>query len=292
MNKITTAVIPAGGLGTRFFPLTKTLRKYLLPVYDRPVLDYLIDNCIEAGLTRIIFVAAAGDTHLRHYLGENKDLQMDLTARGKETMYAQLIEPLHKRINFEVIEQPMGGPYGPAAALLQAQHLLDPNQPFVFMMGDDFLWRTDQGSDLADMIAAYHNSPAIAACMVERVATFEALQRNAAVTLAPARGHRFMQDIIEKPVIDSRPRLASIGRYILEHSVFDAIARQPVDERNGELHLSDTLRLLCREAPVLVHVMKGRQLDCGTPENWLKSNNFIAREKKRQKHLDLSRVPR
>lgn len=284
MNQITTAVIPVGGLGTRFFPLTKTLRKYLLPVYDRPVLDYLIDNCIEAGIDRIIFIAASGDIQLKHYLGENEDLRNDLCARGKEAMYTQLIEPLHKRINFVVIEQAQGGPYGPAAALLQARALLT-HESFVFMMGDDFLWRADHGSDLKEMIESYYQSGAEAACMVEKVHTFEALSRNAAVTLTSAEGWRFMKDIIEKPAVDIRPRLASIGRYIFNANIFEVIAGQPLDKRNGELHLSDTLRILCQEAPVLVHIMKGRQLDCGTPENWLRSNNFIAREKKRQKHL-------
>jgi len=280
MTGITTAVIPVGGLGTRFYPLTKTLRKYLLPVYDRPVIDYLLDNCIEAGIQHVVFVVMEGDLQLAHYLGEDVVLKQALTSRGKGYVYTKLIAPLHKRIKTTIVEQPLGTNCGTAAAILFAQKHLPADEPFMVMMGDNFLWRADGGSDIADMITSYQNSGAAGACMVEHAQTFSGLQCNAAVTLRPGAGqYRYLQDIVEKPTRDVRPRLGSVGRYIFEPSIFAILHSQEPDKDSGEYYLPDTIKLLSQQSLVLVHTIQGRQLDCGIPKNWLRTNNFIARQR-------------
>jgi UTP--glucose-1-phosphate uridylyltransferase len=278
MKRITTAVIPIGGLGTRFYPITKTVRKYLLPVYDRPVVDYLLDNCIDAGLSRVIFVTSEGDDQIAHYLNEDLALRKALIDRGKGTVYTTLIEPLHGRIKTVVIEQPSGDPVGTSPALIRAKDQLDRDEPFIVMMGDDFLWKKDSGSDLKDLIDSFYKAKASAACLVERVKTFAEIEHKAAVVTYPTQnGFNLMRDIIEKPAEDKFGRLISFGPYLFTWKIFDAIATQKPNPKTGEMCLADAIRILCRTDPVLVQEIKGKHFDCGTPDSWLATNNFVRR---------------
>lgn len=280
MKQIRTAIVPIGGLGTRFYPVTKTLSKCLLPVYNRPVIDYIIDNCLAAGLTRLLLIPIGTGSQAIHYLKEDSGLKQALTEVGKEKMYSELIEPLHARIETAIIEQPANSERGTAAAISWARPFLPADEPFVVMMGDNFLWRGDGGSDLLDMINSFQQSGAVAACLVEKVKTFEQLKPNAAVKpRAASDGRHYLETIIEKPQTDVKPRLANVGRYIFNPSVFDIVEQQAPDPRFGETVLTDTLQMLSEHQPVLVHTMQGRQLDCGTPDHWLTTNNFIARHR-------------
>lgn len=276
MQSITTAVVPVGGLGTRFLPAMKSGLKCLLPVYNRTVLDYLVDNCLEAGIQKILLVPSKHFLAIEHYVSEDRALRKELIHRGKHSL-CELIVPLRSKIDIQFVAQPDGTPTGTAAALACVRDHIRPRESFVVMMGDDFLWRRGGESDLRDMIMAYEKTGATAGCMVSRARTFAEIRHNAVVTTRGKRAPYYLDNIIEKPPEDEGSRFSSIGRYIFDTGVFDVIRKQPPDPRSNEIHLSDTLRLLSKQGPVLVHVMKGRHLDCGVPERWLATNNFIAR---------------
>jgi UTP--glucose-1-phosphate uridylyltransferase len=278
MKTIRTAVIPVGGLGTRFYPLSKTLNKCLLPVYNRPLVDYIIDNLVTAGLSRVVFISREQDVQLERYLSEDLELRSTLSEVGKSHIYDSKIRPIHERIQTVVVHQPAHTQRGTAAALVWAREYVSPGEPFVVTMGDHFLWRAGEKSDLREMIESYEATGASAACMVEQVKTFSEIANNAAVlTKTGPKGELLLRDIIEKPETDPGVRLSNVGQYIFDDAVFRIIKQQPADARSGEYGLPDTLKIMSRHVPVLVHPIVGREIDCGTPQDWLAANNFAAK---------------
>jgi len=213
---------------------------------------------------------------IEQYVSEDQSLRKELLHRGKHAL-CELIIPLRSKIDIQLVAQSDGTPAGTAAALACVRDYIRPGESFVVMMGDDFLWRRGEKSDLRDMIVAYEKTGATAGCMVRRARAFAEIQHNAVVVARGKRAPYYLENITEKPQEDIGSRFSSIGRYIFDTTVFDTILKQPPDPRNGEIHLSDTLRLLSQQGPVLVHVMKGYHLDCGVPERWLATNNFMAR---------------
>ena len=137
--KITKAIIPVAGYGTRFLPITKTINKTMLPVLNRPVVDYVVEDCVKAGIKDILFVILPGEIQLRDYYSRNQKLEDYLLDRKAQDKY-EAIADVHKQANFHFIEQPQDGRYGSAIPVLLGQEFIEHDEAFLVYMGDDFIF--------------------------------------------------------------------------------------------------------------------------------------------------------
>lgn len=273
--KITKALITAAGFGTRFLPITKTIQKEMLPLLDKPIIDYVVDDLISAGVTDIIFVIAEHNIQLIHFYRENQRLQRYLEAHHKVALYDH-VAPLHQKANFHFIKQSDAEQYGTAVPLKLARSMLEKEEAFFVFMGDDLLYNADGKSESAAMLSLMEKTQAVAvATCVEKPS--DQLFRYGVVKPKGQLPKLFLDSIIEKPQPGSEPsNLVNISKYIFTPQIFEILAHQKPDENSGELYITDTITQLAQTQPVAIHIPTGEYLDGGNPLEWLKANISVA----------------
>jgi UTP--glucose-1-phosphate uridylyltransferase len=274
---ITTALISAAGYGSRFFPVSKSVQKEMLPVLNRPVLDYLVDDCIAAGISHIILIVREGQDLVRHYYTEQPELRTFFEQMGSAKKY-EAIENLHHKARFSFITQRDVDGYGTAVPVKLARQYLEDEEAFLFLTGDDFMYHPEGGSEAADLAALWEATKA-SAVMSAREVEEQQVSRYGIIETEERDGHRYMRSLIEKPALGSTTsRLANISKYVLTPALFPLIEDQEVDSKSGELYITDSLIALSKANPIAVHVPRGDYLDCGTVASWLKANLRIAKQ--------------
>lgn len=291
MTHIRKAVFPVAGMGTRFLPATKSIPKEMLPLVDRPLIQYAIDEAREAGIEEFIFVTAAGKGALENYFDTAAALEQRLEKNGKTKALAAL-EPTRMpegALTFIRQSQPKG--LGHAVKL--AQRAVG-NEPFAVLLPDDVI-RTPRGA-LAQMAEAHAvtNGHMVATMNVPRNETssygvLDVETENA--KFAMARG------LVEKPRPDIAPStLAVVGRYILEPSIFDRLADQGPGA-GGEIQLTDAINADVQNAGVTGYRFDGERFDCGSIQGFVQATTAFALDRpelraeydqflrERQKHL-------
>lgn len=274
--KITKAVITCAGFGTRFLPISKTIQKEMLPILDRPLIDYVVIDCIAAGITDIIFVINEHNYQVLHYYRENPRLYEYLMKMHKVELYEK-IKHLHTQANFHFIKQKDSDAYGTAVPVQLTQEFLKDEEAFLVLMGDDFIYNSDGHSEVASMIKTYNESgaQALATCIEKPDDT---LHRYGIAKLAHNNGFKYLEALVEKPAPGTAPsNLANISKYILPKSVFDLIAVQQPNTQSGELYITDTVTQLAKTEKVVVHTPQGEYLDGGYPLGWLLANLKVAK---------------
>ena len=264
-------VIPAAGLGTRFLPATKAVPKELLPVLDRPVIQWAVAEAVAAGATDVVLVIAEGKESVAHHLQPDPALEHLLQERGKEHELAAVREA-GRLANIELVYQPE--PLGLGHAVLCAADAVG-DQPFLCMLPDDLhVGDTALLSQLWDVHERRDDSPVIALMRVppEQISRYGC----AAVAESERMEHR-LAGVVEKPKREEAPSdLAVMGRYVLTPDVFDAL-RDVKPGALGEIQLTDALATLIRSRDVWGVEFAGELLDVGTPEGWLATNVRLAR---------------
>ncbi|MFJ1756480.1 sugar phosphate nucleotidyltransferase [Kitasatospora sp. NPDC088134] len=272
------AVIAAAGMGTRFFPIGKTVTKAMLPVLDRPVIAYAVADCVAAGAREIAIVTAPGEAgrQIRHYLSHDGELKAYCAARGWQDKYAPL-DQIHQQADFTFIEQPRDERYGTALpAILAADFIGDDD--VLLVSGDDLLLRPDGGSDLADLAAARiaaNASGAIAA------ATVPGTQAGRYGILNPRTGPgdavRILDTLLEKPKTYEQPTaFINISRALLPGEAIRYFEKLP-PAANGEYQATDAIVAFARDHELLIHPVNGQYHDCGSPEGLLAAGVAAAR---------------
>lgn len=271
------AVIASAGFGTRFLPITKTIQKEMLPVINRPVIDYLVDDLIKAGIQQIIFVIDEHNKQVLHYYRENSRLENYLKQMSKAAVYDQVKE-LHQKAEFQFVKQTDQNQYGTATPVKLAEPFLQGEDAFVVLMGDDIPYNTDGSSEVARMITFLKETNGHAlATFVEQPT--EKLHMYGIAKTIEKNGISYLQELIEKPQLAAAPsNLANISKYILTPEVFEIIENQPVDPKSGELYITDTVTQLAKTKQVVVYTPAGQYLDCGYPLGWLKANLTMAKD--------------
>ena len=271
------AVISTAGFATRFFPVSKVVNKSLLPVWDRPVIDYLITELLAAGVRDIAVVTLPGDDQIRRYVTEVPWVRDYFTNRGWDHKYTPIAD-LQQRladVTFEWIEQPIDGRYGTAIPPMLARDWVG-DSDWLLVSGDDVVLRADGGSDLADLVAARTAAKTPAAMQVTNVPA-DRVSRYGIIATRDHHGFPVLNGAVEKPAPEEAPStLASISRYLLGPDFFDVLAVLKPDPMTGE-YLSITALLdYAHTNPVLVHTISGDYYDCGHPGGWLEANNAAA----------------
>lgn len=263
--KVNKAVIPAAGLGTRFFPITKSVPKELLPILDKPALHYVVNEALEAGITEIIIVTSPGKTALADYFNPDSDFQYHLEMNGDESLIFEM-KRLSSMADIRFVTQDK--PLGLGHAVLVAKSLVG-HEPFAIMLPDDIV-RNDTGVLSQILNTVEELSGGVLA--VEQVLWEEVGKYGVIDPHQLSEKYYQVKHLIEKPDISNAPsNLAIVGRYILSPNVFDSL-ECTVPGAKGEIQLTDALSQLLEYQEIYAYEFEGYRYDCGTPIGLLKAS--------------------
>ncbi len=250
--KISKAIIPCGGMGTRFLPVTKAIPKEILPVIDTPVLAHIVDEIEQSGIHQIMIILGKGKEAIREYFMPNPRLEKALE---KKPELLELVRKINK--NGDIVFGMQDEPKGSGDAVYRAKDFTG-KEPFVMANGDDLIVAdTPVTKQLAD---AYDNVPAVI-LGVQKVAEEDTSKYG---ILAPSRidGKTiWCGGIVEKPKSNPPSRYAALGRYVLTPEIYERIER--VEEVNGEIQLTDAICAMMKENKVYAYEFVGRRYDMG-----------------------------
>ena len=274
IKPVTTAVFPVGGQGTRFLPATKAVPKELLPVVDRPLLQYAVDEALAAGIERMVFVTARGKGALEDYFDVASELVSSLKAKGKTAELAILDETQLAPGQISYVRQQE--PAGLGHAVWCARHITG-NDAFAVLLPDELLWQPEAPA-LAQMHDAYKRLGGNIISVLE--VPEEHTSRYGIVTPGASDGLiTEVLGLVEKPPAGTAPsRLAAIGRYILQPEVMTilAVGKQGA---GGEIQLTDAMAELIGVQPFHALTFTGTRFDCGDKAGHIMANIALALER-------------
>jgi len=256
---VRTAVVPVAGLGTRFLPATKAVPKEMLPIVDRPAIQYIVEEAARNGFDDVLLVTALGKAAIEDHFDRRIDLEVALEAKGQQAALAD-IRALSDLVSLHAVRQPQ--PLGLGHAVLMAAGHVGRDESFAVLLGDDLL--EPDSTFLARMVAAHERTGSAVVALL-RVEDPERLSQYGVVDAVPGEhaGEVLISDLVEKPAPGSAPSdLAVIGRYVLPGSIFAALERTPPG-RGGEIQLTDALRALAAERPIIGLVLDEPRHDAG-----------------------------
>lgn len=264
MSRITKAVFPVAGLGTRFLPATKAMPKELLPIIDKPIVQYAVEEAIAAGITELVFVTGRNKRAIGDHFDANLELEMQLAAKGKHEIREMVRNIVPEGVSCIFVRQ--AEPLGLGHAVLCAAPAVG-NQPFAVLLADDLM----KGPRLPtqEMIEAYDRAPRNLLC-VDEVAREEVLKYGIVVPGTQDLGSQIsVAGLIEKPSPDKAPsQLASFGRYVFEPEIF-GILRTLKPGTGGEIQLADAIDQLAHEGKVAALKCSAARYDCGDKFGYL-----------------------
>ncbi len=250
------AVIPAAGLGTRFLPATKASPKEMLPLVDKPLIQYAVEEAVASGIEDIIIITGRGKRAIEDHFDRSLELEENLKGSGKAHLLSQ-IRHISTLANFCYIRQSEA--LGLGHAVLCAQRLIG-DEPFAVILGDEIIDAPVPG--LAQLIHAYKKRHG-AILGVQEVPHHEVNRYGIVSPRTIAAGVHQVEGLIEKPAPDKAPsNLAVIGRYVLPPEIFP-ILRKTTPGKNGEIQLTDALRELARKFPMYALEIQGQRYDAG-----------------------------
>ncbi len=270
--RVRKAVFPAAGLGTRFLPATKAQPKEMLPLVDKPIIQYGVEEAVDSGIDNIILVTGRGKNAIEDHFDVSIELESFLEARGKKELLGE-IRKISNMINFAYVRQ--GEPLGLGHAVLVTRELVG-NEPFAVILADDVIDADPPAvRQLVDVFNRV-NGPVLAVERVpmDDVSSYGVIAPNLSASLG--EGIYEVTDLVEKPPRSEAPSdLAIIGRYILTPDIFPALEKTKSD-RTGEIQLTNGLRELLKSRPIYACEVKGVRHDTGNKLGFLKAVVYFA----------------
>jgi UTP--glucose-1-phosphate uridylyltransferase len=272
--QIRKAVLPVAGLGTRFLPATKAQPKEMLPIVDKPLVQYAVEEVSASGIPMVVFVTGRGKQAIENHFDVSTELEHELAGRGKETLRREL-RSISGMTQFAYVRQQL--PKGLGDAILTARSLVE-NEPFAVVLSDDVI--VNEVPCLKQMLDVYER-------FGHTVIAIQRVPRRAVSSYGIIRGHLVpgpendgrvyrIEDMVEKPAPDQAPsNLAVIGRYILSPTIWEALANT-APGAGGEIQLTDGLRQLLATEPVYGYVFEGKRYDAGDKLGFLEATVEIA----------------
>lgn len=270
---ITKAIIPVAGWGTRRLPITKAIEKCMLPIGNRPIVDYVVEDCIRAGIRDIYFVVGEQSSQIHTYYGENKLLNEYLRTNGKEGKIAEITPP--KNVNFHYIIQPQNEKYGTAIPVALCADEVEEGESVVVLMGDDFIYNKDGSSEVQRLIEA---TPAGKSSLLGVEVPQEEVSKYGVLRISDAND---FIEIVEKPNQEEAPsNLINISKYVVSYELMQEITRFADEEYNdGEYYITVPINHYVESgASMKVVPAKGEYLDGGSLEGWLHANDRVCRD--------------
>lgn len=260
------AVFPVAGMGTRFLPATKANPKEMLPVVDKPLIQYAVEEAIAAGITELVFVTSSSKRAIEDHFDKNFELETLLKVRGKFDLLEMISNIVPKGVSCAYVRQPEA--LGLGHAVLCAQPVVG-DEPFAVILADDLIWTEGQVC-LAQMatVAQEHDASVLG---VQEIASYDTDKYGVVGTRLITARVGAVQAIVEKPAASEAPsNLGVVGRYILTPDIFEILARV---ERGagGEIQLTDAIAKLLQKRKVVAYRFDGKRYDCGDKLGYLQA---------------------
>ncbi|USS93378.1 UTP--glucose-1-phosphate uridylyltransferase GalU [Fructilactobacillus ixorae] len=265
MKKVTKAVIPAAGLGTRFLPETKAVPKEMLPVIDTPTIQYIVEEAKASGITDVVIVTGSGKNEIEDHFSPNFMLEDNLERKGK----LEMLKAVRATDDVKVYFVRQGYPKGLGDAVLTAKSFIG-DEPFVVMLGDDLM--TDQVPLTKQLINSYEKTGA-STLAVMRVPHEDTSKYGVIDPVEKLDDETYqVRQFVEKPNPDDAPSdLAIIGRYLFTPEILDVLETTKPGKGN-EVQLTDAIDTLNKSQKVYAHEFKGERFDTGNKLSWLETN--------------------
>jgi len=264
--KIRKAVFPVAGMGTRFLPATKAMPKELLPIVDRPLIQYAVEEAVAAGLTKLIFITGRTKRAIEDHLDANMELEQALMARGQPDLAQEMRDIVPAGVSCIFIRQPE--PLGLGHAVLCAEPVVR-DEPFAVLLPDDLMVGSPLPTrELVDLWAETGlDAISVSEVPLEEVRKFGMIEADPAFV----PGRMQVRRIVEKPTPDRSPsRFAATGRYVFGSGLFEALKRV-TPSAGGEIQLTDAIDERARQGLVIALLNQGRRYDCGSKSGYLEA---------------------
>ena len=273
MKPVRKVVFPVAGMGTRFLPATKAMPKEMLPVVDKPLIQYAVEEAAAAGVTDMIFITGRYKRAIEDHFDKSPELEADLTAKGKYELLDLVHSVTPRGVNFIFIRQPE--PLGLGHAVLCARPVVG-DEPFGVILADDLIYAPQQPA-LGQLIAARGEMGGGSVLAVQNVAGEDTSKYGIVGVDDEMKQTSCVRTMVEKPSPDAAPStLAVIGRYVLEPEIFTALENV---ERGvgGEIQLTDAIAAELGQGRTFAHRFEGRRFDCGSKQGFLSATAHYAR---------------
>lgn len=273
MKPVRKVVFPVAGMGTRFLPATKAMPKEMLPVVDKPLIQYAVEEAAAAGVTDMIFITGRYKRAIEDHFDKSPELEADLTAKGKYELLDLVHSVTPRGVNFIFIRQPE--PLGLGHAVLCARPVVG-DEPFGVILADDLIYAPQQPA-LGQLIAARGEMGGGSVLAVQNVAREDTSKYGIVGVDDEMKQTSCVRTMVEKPSPDAAPStLAVIGRYVLEPEIFTALENV---ERGvgGEIQLTDAIAAELDQGRTFAHRFEGRRFDCGSKQGFLSATAHYAR---------------
>ncbi len=263
-KSITKAVFPAAGLGTRFLPATKASPKEMMPLVDKPLIQYVVEEAVASGIEEVVLITGRGKRSIEDHFDVAFELEEDLKAKGKHKLLSE-VQRIANLVTFCYIRQKKA--LGLGHAVLTAKRLVG-NEPFAALLGDDII--DARVPVLKQMMDVFQRYPATILA-IQRVPKSQTRQYGIIDAKRIEDGVYLVKDLVEKPSPSEAPsNLAIIGRYILTPEIFGALERTKPG-KGGEIQLTDGLQLLMQKQPIYAYEFDGVRHDAGDKLGFLKA---------------------
>ncbi len=273
MKPIRKAVFPVAGLGTRFLPATKANPKEMLPVVDKPLIQYAAEEAEAAGIDSLVFVTGRNKRAIPDHFDKAYELEAELTAAGKQKLLQTVRNVLPPEVSCVYLRQAEA--LGLGHAVLCARAVVE-NEPFAVLLADDLIKAAPLGC-VGQMVEVYQRY-GCSVLAVQEVPRADTRKYGIVSTETGPDGELRVTAIVEKPAPDQAPsNLAVVGRYILTPLIFEKLQTTPRGA-GGEIQLTDAIAALLREEPVIAYPFYGKRYDCGSKLGYLQANLEYALE--------------
>lgn len=262
--KVRKAVIPAAGFGTRFLPYTKAQPKEMLPIVDKPTLQFIIEEAIESGIEEILIITGRNKTSIENHFDRSIELELELERKGKIALLEE-VKKISNMANTYYIRQKE--PLGLGHAIYCAKTFIG-DEPFAVLLGDDIVY--SEKPCLKQLIQVYdiYNTTILG---VQEVPKEEVYKYGIVDGKYVNKGIYKVKDLVEKPAVDKAPsNIAILGRYIITPAIFEILERTKPG-KNGEIQLTDALRELVKQEDMYAYIFQGRRYDLGDKQGFLQA---------------------
>ena len=273
MKKITKAVFPVAGLGTRFLPATKAIPKEMLPIIDKPLIEYAVEEAVRAGITEIIFITSHTKRAIEDHFDQNFELEEKLQSAGKNDFLEKINRDIFKGIKFTYVRQKTQNGLGDA--ILHSEHLIQ-EEAFAIILADDLI--INDPSCITQLISSYdeHQCSVIGVNEVPKNET----EKYGVISIEESSSTKnsfLLNDIVEKPKSNPPSNLAVVGRYILSNKIFKYL-KDLKPSVGGEVQLTDAIKLMLNDENVIGYLYEGTKFDCGSRHGYVSAIKYLAKE--------------
>ncbi len=273
MNKITKAVFPVAGLGTRFLPATKAIPKEMLPIIDKPLIEYAVEEAVNAGIAEIIFITSHTKRAIEDHFDQNFELEEKLQNAGKDGFLEKINRDIFRDVKFTYVRQKTQNGLGDA--ILHSEHLIQ-EEAFAIVLADDLI--INNPSCMSQLISSYdeHQCSIVG---VNEVPQNE-IEKYGVISIDESSSTKtsfFLNDIVEKPKTNPPSNLAVVGRYVLSSNIFKYL-KNLKPSVGGEVQLTDAIKLMLNDEKVVGHLYEGKKFDCGSRHGYVNAIKHLAKE--------------